>query len=156
MKTIALYFFLLSFLLAGVLIAQDAKTDLIKLNQHYIDKDIAADMRLQLFSSWESNQLKDEHQAKFLRSKDGSSLYYGLKEREIVRTPQFSLLVDHEHKLMMIQPAIKAPIPDLVSIIDTLLKRAVKVDYQQEGPKSRYNFDFDRGPYPRIDVVFDK
>jgi hypothetical protein len=136
--------------------AQDARADLIKINEYYQGKALSTEMRLLIFPSHESQSVADEFAANYIKTADGTHYYYKFGENEMVQTTDFSLLVDHANKMMMIQPAVTPPVPDLSVTIDSLLKKSGSVTYSLEGEKARYSFSFEKGPYPRIDLVFDR
>lgn len=137
-------------------IAQNVKSDLLKLNEFYKGKPISTNMRLLIFPTYDSKKIADEYEASYLKTKDGTKSYYKFGENEMVQTEKYSLLVDHAHQTMMIQPVVKPPATDLTSTIDSLLKRSSNVEHSVSGTRVQYSFSFDAGPYPKIDLVFDK
>ena len=100
------------------LTAQDLKADLLKINQQYEGKQLALGMQLRVFASYEAQKASQTFDGKYV--KQGEKYYYKYSDFEMVHADSFSLLVNHEREIIMIQPAVKPTVPDFVATLDSL------------------------------------
>lgn len=142
------------FLLGLPLFAQDAATDLARINQFYATQSAGSlAMEYRLFVG---NQTQPAEQFVGKTYWKAASYYLQMQETEKLQNDQYLLLVNHEMQTMIIQDAHEAlPNPTPVPL-DSVLSLCDSVIYEAPvGGLAAYRFVFDNFSYRTVKIAFD-
>ena len=151
------YISLLIFLLPLILLAQNLGNDLAKINEAYADKSFQVKLQYDWFASYGSTEPIESQTGEIAMK--GISYFQQMGATETLFTEAYSVLVHHEEKLVMIQPAIARPDPSQLPDLDSALSMCEEVifePYDEEYLSYTFYFREGESQYERFTVIYSK
>jgi hypothetical protein len=154
--------FLLSLLFAQSAFSQNASEDLARINKKYLDESSAeVHLRINLFDSWQNQ--KPIEQKEGVIKKSNKLQYINLGQVESIIGNSYTLTVDHQSKVMVLQSNSSAGSSNAFSkqtfapMLDSLLpKMCEKVEFKKESKSTNsYIFYLKNGEYAKVVIMYD-
>lgn len=140
--------------------AQNAKQDILKINETYSSiKDLSMDITYTVFPSSKSKVALETHTGCF--KQHGDMKYSRLKEVEAVHNNNYSLVIDNEDKLIVVANPAKSNMSEITMIdLDKSLSQCASIDFLGTiGSLSGYKLMFKQNvvsEYDAVELYFNK
>jgi len=151
---------LITLLWAGVLalpmlMAQDVRKDIDRINATYeASDDLKVMVEIRQYDNVSSREPSQITQGTTWRS--GKHYYAKMGKVETLTNDNFSVLVDHTSRALMIQPPVKQAFEMAIQVpVDSMLVLAQNISFDRVGKNGRYTFQFEGYVYDRIELLFD-
>jgi|GEM_PF-4227364 len=136
--------------------AQDARTDIEKINKVYSRERYMLELEYKVFEYFSAEQPMQVEDG--VVKKDGDHLYYKLGPVESIQQKEYSVVADHDDKIIALLPREYNATdgkPFLPAQLDSLQKFCRKIDYQPvNAALSSYAFHFTGSQYEVVKVSF--
>lgn len=148
--------FFLCILFTSGLSAQDVRADLEKMRGLYQQTAFEAQLSYKLYASYEAKS-PFEIQEGTIRS-NTKAYYRKLGKVESLFHPDYALMVDHESRLLLIQPAIEMSLGNhILPPLDSTLEKIDDIVFETVNAKQNaYLFSFESDQYKQVKLIFDK
>lgn len=137
--------------------AQNIKEDIQKINENYvIEGSFQQEIRFQLFASYETKEALQSYTA--LIQKEGKSSYMKRGKVESLSNENFSLLVDHESKAIILQGAVQKDMSSISDVkLDSMLSLCSKTEFEsKKGNLGIHHFYFKDYRYDKVSFEFSR
>ena len=136
--------------------AQSVKSELTQIREAYESlQGMSADIQFELFDSFEAIKPIDVQSGKFRQA--GNKSYSQFGSSEVLTNDKYSLVIDHEEKLMLIQNPLPVSFsPETQIPMDSLLAICSKVTWKDIDPSKRsITFLFENYEFQKVQIFYD-
>lgn len=142
-------------LMSSTLSAQNAKSDIQKINQVFIaQNEFAISMAYNLYANYSSGVVYSTEKGEVERS--GQKEYSKLASIETVINDKYAVVIDNMAKAIMVQKAEKMKQKNVLPIsLDTIIKYCKSIEYQKTSSDiGEYTLKMGFSDYQQIDIYF--
>lgn len=160
MLKLVIYILTLVSFVAGNLFAQNAKEDIIKINQAYADKNshLSMEVSYNLYNNYASKQIAETK--KSMVKKQGDFHHVTMDGIETIMTKNFVIVVDPSEKIILLGNPVKADEKLMMVNLEKITEQCSSVDYIEVSANSGgYKLSFKKevnSNFEMVDVIYNK
>lgn len=146
---------LLALCLPGLLTGQDARADFDRINQGYLQSEqYQLEVQIEVYPGPDATDAIQTNRISVKRM--GKQFHTQQGEIETLVNARYGLLINHQKKKIVVQPAAYTQLPDqALFVLDSTLSQWADIDYQRLSPQAAaYHLRGGKGAYTRMSVYF--